>query len=134
MPARKKTLRRMPEQTRKLARLIGELESTARKLKNHMDKVWSLELDSRALQRINEAHKLALADSAPKSHHASKPIIFGDKNLPHHPDEINYTIQALAKLEDLEQPTLEQVERAIQKVVGYHHAEESPGAIVPPVA
>jgi dsDNA-specific endonuclease/ATPase MutS2 len=43
MTYRKRTLRRMPEHTRKLAKLIGELESVARRLKNELEHVERLE-------------------------------------------------------------------------------------------
>lgn len=43
MSYRKKTLRQMPEQTRKLAKVIGELDSVSRKLKNQLLKIEELE-------------------------------------------------------------------------------------------
>lgn len=51
MAYKKLTLRRLPKETRKLARLINDLESTTRKLKNYLATVESLEHDSRALTR-----------------------------------------------------------------------------------
>ena len=43
------TLRRLPDKTRKLARLINELESTTRKLKNLLPELQSAELAERAM-------------------------------------------------------------------------------------
>ena len=54
MAYRKKTLRSMSPVTRKLARLIGEQESVARRLKNLIPEIQTLELDSRALNNINK--------------------------------------------------------------------------------
>ena len=49
MGYRKITLRRMTPTARKVARLIGELESTTKRLKNTIPELEQLELDSRAL-------------------------------------------------------------------------------------
>lgn len=49
MPLRKITLRRMPPATRKFARLLDELESVYRRLRNMTGEVQRLEHDSRAL-------------------------------------------------------------------------------------
>ena len=49
MAYRKRTLRSMLPVTRKLARLIGEQESVARRFKNLIPEISRLELDSRAL-------------------------------------------------------------------------------------
>ena len=46
---RKATLRKMSPQTRKYARLLNDLESVLRRGKNMVEKISSLELDSRAL-------------------------------------------------------------------------------------
>ena len=50
MAYRKKTLRSMSPTTRKLARLIGELESVERRLKNILPEIKDHEFDSQALQ------------------------------------------------------------------------------------
>jgi len=50
MPYRKKTLRTMSPTTRKVAKLIGELESVSRRLKNLIVDIQLLESDSRALK------------------------------------------------------------------------------------
>ena len=50
MAYRKKTLRSMSPVTRKVARLIGELDSISRRLKNIIPELQRLELDSRALR------------------------------------------------------------------------------------
>lgn len=54
MPLRKATLRRMPPQSRKYARLLGELESVHRRLKNMLVEVQRLELDSLALAHAKD--------------------------------------------------------------------------------
>ncbi len=51
MAYRKKTLRSMSPVTRKVARLIGELDSVARRLKNLIPELQRLDLDSQALKR-----------------------------------------------------------------------------------
>ena len=50
MAYRKRTLRSMSPTTRKVARLLGELGSIERRLKNLMPELQQLELDSQALQ------------------------------------------------------------------------------------
>jgi len=49
MPRRKKTLRRMMPTTRKLARLLDELDSVHRRLNNLLPTIERHELDARAL-------------------------------------------------------------------------------------
>jgi len=48
MAYRKKTLRRLTPEARKLAKLIGELESVSRRLKSLVPAVERLEIDTRA--------------------------------------------------------------------------------------
>ena len=50
MAYRKKTLRSMLPTTRKVARLIGELGSVERRLKNLTPELQRIELESKALQ------------------------------------------------------------------------------------
>jgi len=50
MPYRKATLHRMSPEARKLARLIGDLDSVTRRLKNFLSVVQELELWARAAQ------------------------------------------------------------------------------------
>lgn len=50
MAYRKKTLRSMSPVTRKVARLIGELDSVSRRLKNVIPELQRLELNSQALR------------------------------------------------------------------------------------
>ncbi len=50
MSLRKKTLRRMSPTARKLARLMGELDSIQTRIKNLIPEIESLELDSAALK------------------------------------------------------------------------------------
>ena len=54
MAYRKATLRRMPPETRKYARLLNNLESVLRRGKNLVEKMQRLELDSRALAHAKE--------------------------------------------------------------------------------
>ena len=44
----------MSPTTRRLARLIGELESVSRRLKNLIEEVQGLEADSKALYKVRE--------------------------------------------------------------------------------
>lgn len=54
MAYRKRTLRSMSPVARKLARLIGELDSISRRTKNLIEEIQLLEADSRALQRAKQ--------------------------------------------------------------------------------
>jgi len=54
MALRKKTLRTMSPVARKVARLIGEQESIARRLKNLLPEIQQLEMDSRALASVKQ--------------------------------------------------------------------------------
>lgn len=60
MAYRKRTLRSMTPVTRKVARLLGELESVGRRLKNAMPEIQSLELDSRALTNAKAQSRIDL--------------------------------------------------------------------------
>ncbi len=51
MSYRKKTLRKMPPVTRDTARLVNDLESLARKLRNRLATIQELEIDSIALRQ-----------------------------------------------------------------------------------
>lgn len=51
---RKKTLRRMASFTRRYARLVNELDSVTRRLKNMTEEIARLEHDSRALLQSTE--------------------------------------------------------------------------------
>ena len=44
MPMRKKTLRKLPPRARQVARLIGELESVAKRLKNMLPDLVDMEM------------------------------------------------------------------------------------------
>lgn len=57
MAYRKKTLRTMSPTARKVARLAGELESVARRLKNLIPDIQRLELDSKALFNAKAAYQ-----------------------------------------------------------------------------
>lgn len=54
MALRKRTLRQMSPVARKVARLIGEQESIARRLKNLLSEIQQIELDSRALANAKQ--------------------------------------------------------------------------------
>jgi len=54
MAYRKKTLRRMSPTARKVARLAGEAESVARRLKNLIPELQGLDLDSEALKTATQ--------------------------------------------------------------------------------
>ena len=51
MSYRKSTLRTMPPTARQVARLIGELDSISRRLKNLMPELQRIEFDSQALAK-----------------------------------------------------------------------------------
>lgn len=51
MAHRKKTLRKMPPVTRKLAKLLAEYESVTRRIKNLLPAIEDLEVDSLALRK-----------------------------------------------------------------------------------
>lgn len=57
MAYRKKTLRSMSPTARKVARLAGEAESVARRLKNLIPTLQQLDLDSQALAHAREQRK-----------------------------------------------------------------------------
>jgi len=56
MAYRKKTLRQMSPTARKIARLAGELESVARRLKNLIPDLQRLDLDSQALANARQIY------------------------------------------------------------------------------
>ena len=55
MAYRKNTLRLMFPTTRKVARLIGELDSVTRRLKNLMPEIKRIEFESQALKAAKQA-------------------------------------------------------------------------------
>lgn len=64
MAYRKKTLRSIPETTRKLARLLNELESTARRIRNLIPEIQRLEREAEAFMKASEIMKVK--DAKPK--------------------------------------------------------------------
>ena len=62
MAYRKKTLRVMSPTARKVARLIGELQSVETRLKNIIPDIQRLDLDSRALQNAPVGMVLSVND------------------------------------------------------------------------
>lgn len=54
MAYKKRTLRTMSPTARKVARLIGELESVARRLKNTVPELQRLDLNSKALENAKQ--------------------------------------------------------------------------------
>ena len=73
MAFRKATLRRMPPETRKYARLLNDLESVLRRGKNMVETMSRLELNSRAL-----AHAKEIPDRLPLRN-SGRDIILTDK-------------------------------------------------------
>ena len=57
MAYRKKTLRSMSPTTRKVARLIGELSSVERRLKNLLPEIKRIEFESQALLNGNQINQ-----------------------------------------------------------------------------
>lgn len=55
MPYRKSTLRKMPPHTRKVARLLNDLESVHTRMKNLMGELQTLELYARASMKATAA-------------------------------------------------------------------------------
>lgn len=47
-----RTLRRMPENTRKIARLVNDVESAGRRLGNQIDAIREMEADAKALAQL----------------------------------------------------------------------------------
>lgn len=66
MAYRKRTLRYMSPTTRKVARLTGELESVARRLKNIIPELQRLESDSQALFNRNKYKEVVNESSIEK--------------------------------------------------------------------
>ena len=54
MAYRKKTLRRMQPVTRRYARVLNDLDSVLRRLRNMTEEIGRIELDSRALYKRRE--------------------------------------------------------------------------------
>jgi hypothetical protein len=54
---RKKTLRQMQPTTRKVARLLNELDSVHHRLANLLEEIAEMEADSTALQNMNRARE-----------------------------------------------------------------------------
>ena len=75
MAYRKKTLRIMSPTARKVARLAGELDSVARRLKNLIPDIQRLELDSKALFNIEATYKTKFGDT-PVKVDLDKPLDF----------------------------------------------------------
>ena len=69
MPTRKKTLRKLPETSRKLARLMNELESVLNRTRNLATEIQRLEHDSIAFMRasaiVNESKERKPARPGP---------------------------------------------------------------------
>ncbi len=64
MAFRKRTLRTMSPTARKVARLAGEIESAATRLKNMIPELQTLDLESQALTRIgNQNQSYSLQDT-----------------------------------------------------------------------
>lgn len=75
MAFRKKTLRQTPETTRKLARMVNQLESVTAKLKNLIPLIQDLELDSHALANAKMLmSKVAELEQTPGTNEAGRVI------------------------------------------------------------
>ena len=57
MAFRKKTIRKMSPTTRKVARLIGELSSVERRLKNLLPEIRNIEFESQALANAKQINR-----------------------------------------------------------------------------
>jgi hypothetical protein len=57
MSFRKKTLRQMTPTTRKVARLIGELSSVERRLKNLLPEIKNIEFEAQALRNAKQINQ-----------------------------------------------------------------------------
>lgn len=57
MSYRPKSLRKMPETTRKVARMVNEIESTARRLNNLLPLLQTQEITCTALEKSMSVHK-----------------------------------------------------------------------------
>ena len=66
MTYRKKTLRTMSPTARKVARLIGELDSVSRRLHNLIPDIQRLDLDSKTLFNIEATYKQKFGDTPVK--------------------------------------------------------------------
>ena len=64
MSYRKRTLRGFPPTTRKLARLIGEMESVTRRAKNLLEAIQLQERESQALHHLNADSEESAAENA----------------------------------------------------------------------
>lgn len=62
MAYRKKTLRTMSPTARRVARLIGELDSVSKRLKHLIPDIQRLDLDSKALFNIESTYKAKFGD------------------------------------------------------------------------
>jgi hypothetical protein len=69
---KKKTLRRLPTITRRYARIINDLDSVIRRLKNLTEDIDRLEMDSRALFKRREHDDRVTIDEATE-------ILFGEE-------------------------------------------------------
>lgn len=74
MPYQRKTLRAMPPTTRKLAKLIAEIDSVSRKLKNLLPVIQRQERDSIALYRRNEHYAEKEATDGHRNERPDQPI------------------------------------------------------------
>ena len=53
---RRKTLRKLPPETRKVARLIGEMESATRRLKNLLPEIQMMEMWKRSEEKRQKVY------------------------------------------------------------------------------
>ena len=74
MAYRKATMRKLPETSRKLARLINEVHSISRRLDNLVPEIYRLEHDSIALYKATEAMKPEKGTRKPKTKTEQAPL------------------------------------------------------------
>jgi paraquat-inducible protein B len=88
MAIRNKTIRRLHPNSRKLARIINELDSTLTRLKHFLPTVQEMEQDSHALyNRLSTYEKKAFAQEKADMEAADK-VLAGQQEIPH-TDEAN---------------------------------------------
>ena len=92
MAFRKKSLRRMSPTARKVARLAGELDSVATRLKNMITALQQLDLDSAALKTATQPKDMEIVKRKLESIKVLSRITYTEI---HNPEAINHTINLI---------------------------------------
>ena len=92
MAFRKKSLRRMSPTARKVARLAGELDSVATRLKNMITELQHLDLDSAALKTATQPKDMEIVKRKLESIRILSGITYTEI---HNPEAINHTINLI---------------------------------------